>query len=1677
MFKLKKWLALLAIGIMGGIASFAGTAKAESYNGNARDFKVYKVSNANANGDATTVLNSLQGNYGHMIRFKTFYSFSVDSSQIYPGSKLKLGTVSVRTNSMTFDSACINGVLGQAGGGLLTSDIYTREGQKIGTVKRANSPQNSDTQEYYVEFSTDKPDKMIGLQTFKLEPAGARAFNYQTSPRIFAGYSKIDGNVYYKDTDGKTSADIQIHLTAPPTRHGNLKYVGGQPEIKGNGVNQSRYNSGYANFTDAFYRCTHNHWGEDTSLFRANVNKQSNIQLCQDMTVITNKDVNLTTFLNYHVCGDKQTGNRNLNKVGDTASSGYRIRIPIVDKGSDGKTYFIDDGKDLQFNFPWITWYNIDGKNATDLPITRVANGLSASQMRDILNKNPQKTQGLLSVQGKTRYIMVYNITPSWLQKQVSNILDNADSDGGIIDNSFYYTSKSASERKNIISYTRSFLKDKLNGYMRFDIWGVGTDYKYPQLAKHVTERDYTLNVGSPFEMKNGNYVEEADSPLDLHLQDGQGGLAIHTMDAESGAESNPELRTPSISAGWENTDFKVNVNDYKPDGDYTLVTVRGGKKPIGLEGSDSLALSKSLTVKYPKRNTWKNLFIYYARRKAPTKTASVSQVSFDGKEFTYDVKQQVNKFNTDIFDKYSQMSFDDKVPDSLQVTDVQILKDGTDVTGQVGSVYGRNGRGFYNNERNHVHCDFSSGYLDKMSLDGETYTMRIHVKYTAHKLQSQETEIKNSAEVRINNDGRTASATVKVPKTPDWYHGDKFKKTSNKSTFDGTKDEIIRYTLKAQYSNEWHPWGSLFKDNMPDNATLDTNSIKVTYYDPMTGEHQNLNVNDYFTNKSDSKHLELVLNKDKDGKSGSTDKFINSQVTVTYDMTIHGNSYWSGGYSDKPGTKYYNAGTGKITVPNIATWKENQDDNAPVLTSEADVTTDARPSSLQKSAAQSTFDYSKEQTLSYTLTAKFGNLTYPKGAVLRDVIPENCTLDTNSIRMKLTDPSGKMSDIKTSDYFTDKSDSKRIELLMNKNMQESSMRMFVNSKLTVTYNMKISGNADWSDYYNSTAHRIDVPNTATFTDSDSPDKTTHSSTATVTTQCQEPSITAYIAQDNGSFMQGTKKVHYSRNSTDSSEKAVTTAYKVVVGNYRKVSALSVLATSPEDFDISRVVTRNSISNNAEAKSQDYTGTGLALSASGNSARAEKTNAQSLVGKSFTMIVKTAPTVRNWQKYAKLAGNTGSYRAGLSLTYRSSGGADGKNIYANTVSATVPNVYEYKPLASVKTADGKLKYYGKLSGLAVSASSPTTFTSNAVTLNGSSVALPGGIKTSQSQNIVTSLNAANKAEVKANNDLENADRAVIVTDSKLNAGESDTGIKTDFTPMNSGKITKANTLYLNSYGQINYYDYDNGKISRKVLNEAYVFSAKFDEPQAKGGYGIYNPNSFKAVCYNDFVDIADKFATVFTDRDGLTDAGYIAKHGNVYTEKLDFTSKTGNADISNIDTVLGKTTLNAADRNRNLKQTVLGTTGADEADHALKHARENELHLTPQAHYLNLNYRFNHRGLTNGKQFLVKADNKYPAYNTSQTFDSGYDGGHRLYLRDWLKDGSYRTNYSCNGFGSLNRMSLNVDQSIRIYGRRYLSKEHGFNKGGEISVQPAMSDKDYNIKGGSQSLQNWLGNY
>ena len=1668
MFKLKRWLALLAIGVIGGVGLMnEGNAKAETYDGNVSDFKVLRIIKSNDGNEDKGDLNSLETGYGNMIRYKTYYQFSVESSFIHKGKKLKLALISVKTNSNVFDNACINGVLGQAGGGLNDSDVYTKEGQKIGSIHRSNHPSDGNTQEYYVEFTDEPSINMIGMQTFVIKPSGNRAFNYGTSPKTFSGYSKIEGNVYFKDGYGNVVKTLPIHMKSPDASHGALKYVGGKPEFQGNGVNQSGYNSGYANFTDAFYKVWNNRRGIWADDLNTSYNTQGNIQLCQDMTVITNNDESLTSILRYQSCADKKTGNRALDKVGDTATVGYRIRIPIVHKG-----YFIDDGRDLEFNFPWLTWFN-HGDNATNLPITRVKDGMSINDLKNMLNEDKSKTQGLLSVQGKTRYVMVYNITPDWLKKQVSMILDHANDDGGIIDKDFYYASQSNAEQKNIINETRTFLNKKLYGYMRFDIWGTGTFYKYPQLTKKVTESDYTLNTNSPFVMKNGDYVEKATSPLDVTLQDGQGGLMIHTIDADSGNELSVP---PKTMAGWENTTASINAKKYVPDG-YSLVYVRNGKNPVQVEGKESIALSSNANIKFPQRNTWKNVYIYCTKRKDPAKTASVDKVNFDGKPFTYDVKQQVNNLNSDIFEKYSQMSFDDKIPDSLKVNDMQILDgDGKDVKDGAGKLSTS-----YNGEKNHVHFDFNKNYLDSMKMNGETYTMRISCTYVAHKLYDSEKEINNTATVNINDEPKTASVKISVPENPPkgWNQDPAFSKTTATKTFDGTKDQTVSYTLTANYGNQRLPWGSSITDNMPDNCTLDVSSIKAQYVDEMNGaKKEDINVNDYFTNESTDKQLRLVMNKDKDGKKDSTYMFINSQLIVKYNMKIKGNAVWSGGYKDNDGKAYYNSQTDKIEVPNVATFIDSQD-NGQTFKAFALISTSAKHAGLTKRANVNSFDYSKDQTVKYSLNADFGNLHNPNGASVEDNLPDNCTLDRNSVKATRIASDGTTHNVNIADFFTDYSTDKKIKLVLNK----GNVNEFVNSKLVVTYDMKIKGNSDWSNYYDKDARKIRVPNSATFIDGQGGQKFTD--TVSVTTDCQEPSITAYIAQDDNNFVQGDKKVHYNEHSGDSSTKAVTVAYKIVVGNYLKLRQLEVKSSVPNGFRVVSSTLRNSLTNANEGFGyQNHTNLN-ADNVSDNCPHIQDhgERAQSWVGKTAYWIVKTNASVANYAEYANLANNTGAFR-GEMLTGAGNYGKDPWH-YSNTVGAIVPNVYEYQPLASEQFANRTLKYYAKVKGLAINAQAPTSFSNQGqpVKLNNSTVSLPDGIKTNQSQNIVASVtNASKNANVTVTNDLSNPNKAVVITNKNCETKAVDNGIRNDFDSQPK-TIAKANALYLNPYKQINYYDYDNHVIARKELNEAYVFNAKYEHPKAKGGYGIVNPNGLTVVGFSnpESENVQSKYKTIFTDKDNLADVGYLVKHGNSYTEALDFDKSVKTVDEKSIDSVLSKDKLNATDKTKNLKRDVLGyETGADgkETRHELKLSRENELHLTPQAYALHIDYKFNHRYLNNGKQLFVNADNRYSNYNSNNgSVTTGDDGGNRLYLKNWLKDGDYQTNYSLNNIGYRNRMSLNLNQPIQIYGRRYLSKTRGFNTGGEISVQPTISDSDYHVSGGNADLQGWLGSY
>ena len=1650
MFKLKRWLALLAIGVIGGVGLMnEGSAKAETYDGNVSDFKVTYLSRDYDNADN---LKEFRGQFTTLMRYKMHYAFKMNANLIKPGNKIKLCSVKLTTNSQTYTQTSIDWQLGCSQQGFVSNDTITdKSGKTIGTVCRSHDKDGDGIQEYYIKI-TDYPSvsNSIGVQYFEVNNNSVRGINFSTPPKAFGKVNPLTGTIDIRGSDDKSVRSVGLYLTRPPIRNWNLRYGGGQPEFVGQGLNAFT-GAGYVNITDALYRATRNVKGETIDKFNANVNKQNNFQICQDMTVTTVHREDMNSILKFN----------GLENVGDKAKMNYRIRIPIVSLDN----HFIDDGVDLAFN---------NHPDSEKLPITRVADKTSESAMKAMLDKEPNTAQAFLSKQDNHNYKVVMNITQKWAQDKVSDIFDKHLND--YLDSSFYLCSLSESDQKKVVQKTRDFLNKKLNGYMRLDMWGAGIFYEYPYLVKHIRESDYTLNVtDSNFKMEKGKYVEEGDAPASYNLSNGQSGMAIHCIDAET----MQPVGDVDAFIGNPNETKAINPKDYLPQ-DYEIVYAKD--VDTNHKNRYSITLSKNQQVSFPESGNWRECYIYCTKRKDPVKTASVDKVSFDGKPFTYDVKQQVNNLNSDIFEKYSQMSFDDKIPDSLKVNDVQILDgDGKDVKDGAGKLSTS-----YNGEKNHVHFDFNKNYLDSMKMNGETYTMRISCTYVAHKLYYWEKEINNTATVNINDEPKTASVKVTVP--PSESEKPALTKETATKTFDGTKDQTVSYTLKANYGNERVPWGSSLTDNMPDNCTLDKNSIRMQYYDKMADKWENININDYFTNESTDKQLRFVMNKDKDGKKDSTHMFINSQLIVTYNMKIKGNAVWLGEYKDM-GMSYYDSKSDKITVPNVATFIDSQCDGQ-TFQAKAFISTNANHANLTKRANVNSFDYSKDQTVKYSLNADFGNLHNPEGASIEDNLPDNCTLDRNSVKATRIASDGTTHAVNIADFFTDYSTDKKIKLVLNK----GNVNEFVNSKLVVTYDMKIKGNSDWSNYYDKDTHKIRVPNSATFIDGQGGQKFTD--TVSVTTDCQEPSITAYIAQDDNNFVQGDKKVHYSdyfdrQNSKDSSAKAITVAYKIVVGNYQKMDYLWVTPrpSNHPDLKVVSATLRNSLTNaNEQSGYRNYTNFVLNDNETRHDVEDGNPNfvihgsqAQAWSGKTAYWIVKMNASVENYDKYAKLNNNEETFAGCMAI----SKGSEGITRYSNKVGAVLPNVYEYQPLASEQFANGTLKYYAKVKGLAVNAQAPTSFSNQGqpVKLNNSTVSLPDGIKTNQSQNIVASVtNASKNANVTVANDLSNPNKAVVITNKNCETKAVDDGIRNDFDSQPK-TIAKANALYLNPYKQINYYDYDNHVIARKELNEAYVFNAKYEHPKAKGGYGIINPNGLTVVQFSnpESVNVQNKYKTIFTDKDNLADVGYLAKHGNSYTEALDFNKSVKTVDEKSIDSVLSKDKLNATDKTKNLKRDVLGyETSADgkETRHELKLSRESELHLTPQAYALHIDYKFNHKYLNNGKQLFVNADNRYSDYNSNNgSVTTGDDGGNRLYLKNWLKDGDYQTNYSLNNIGYRNRMSLNLNQPIQIYGRRYLSKTRGFNTGGEISVQPTISDSDYHVSGGNADLQGWLGSY
>ena len=118
--------------------------------------------------------------------------------------------------------------------------------------------------------------------------------------------------------------------------------------------------------------------------------------------------------------------------------------------------------------------------------------------------------------------------------------------------------------------------------------------------------------------------------------------------------------------------------------------------------------------------------------------------------------------------------------------------------------------------------------------------------------------------------------------------------------------------------------------------------------------------------------------------------------------------------------------------------------------------------------------------------------------------------------------------------------------------------------------------------------------------------------------------------------------------------------------------------------------------------------------------------------------------------------------------------------------------------------------------------------------------------------------------------------------------------------------------------------------------------------------------------------------------------------------------------------------------------------GASESDKALIEKNEKIISTTPSYHLRRFDLKYARRHLLHGVQTLK---------------NSGTDGGHANYIRDYDANKDTKLTYKSNTFGTLAKMKVNAGETLHIYGHRSLTK-HGTaisNRRDEIILNGSLS--------------------
>ena len=364
-----------------------------------------------------------------------------------------------------------------------------------------------------------------------------------------------------------------------------------------------------------------------------------------------------------------------------------------------------------------------------------------------------------------------------------------------------------------------------------------------------------------------------------------------------------------------------------------------------------------------------------------------------------------------------------------------------------------------------------------------------------------------------------------------------------------------------------------------------------------------------------------------------------------------------------------------------------------------------------------------------YHLTADLGSDHNMRNFNISDPLPENSTLDKNSIHINQDGGEHNWSNTSTDDT---------LKLKYN-----GSGKALEGKEVSVDYDIKVKANSDWSNYYNSQTRSgegkmhygnnanivtddsyLIIPNTAHFNFNDG---NSLSSRANFNVGVQMFKTHQYIVQDDDKF-NGAEKLdpsHYV-NNTRNDKTAVTTAVKVQLPNYLKLDNLKANNTFANgNFDKGKTswekASDDMVRNPKELANLDLSSTTHNL----------PTNLQEASGKTYYYYTKWSPKTKFYRDYAALKNMTADFNGSATLSAHSLGQrkdetTDGESRplgydkitneekKANSTQVHLPNIYSYRSLSdrAMQQEDGqKLDYtlYGQVEGLAVDSAHKTDF--------------------------------------------------------------------------------------------------------------------------------------------------------------------------------------------------------------------------------------------------------------------------------------------------------------------------------------------------------------------------------